>query len=89
MVSVSPDGDMPVDRSAYMNHCVTLCLRSVWQVETENCFRWHMRCTVTPWGDALWCRPADVFLDTAAALAPKSHNTAPRAFHLTEPDHWS
>lgn len=24
-----------------------------------------------------------------SGTGPKSHNTAPRAFHLTEPDHWS
>lgn len=51
LASVSADSDTPVDRSACVQPCVTLCLRSVWQVETETCFRWPMCRGVAPPGE--------------------------------------
>lgn len=59
--------------------CMNLCQRSVWQVETETCFRWPMCRGVAPRGEAPWCCTADVFLDMAAGPAPRATTWHPES----------
>lgn len=73
LVSVSADGDAPGDRSAFMQPCMSLCLRSVWQVETQTCFRWPVCWSMAPCGDAPWHHTAVVSQDTAAGPAQEPH----------------
>lgn len=73
LVCVSADGAAPGDRSAFTHPCVSLCLRSVWQVETQTCFRWPVCWSAAPCGDAPWHRTAVVSQDKAAGPAQEPH----------------